>query len=230
MEPQMSPELFVYLDIEGVKHYLVHSRVLQADGTVVWQRQVGQTPMDMTAHRKPRAPKYYFGFKELPLTEVTLKGPEEFQGFAKVMFPQDFVSGRILCPTGDIEYEVDLPSCTEGYYAIGKMLAEHKSATVKGAILRMLGVKHKTDNKEYRSHHEQRLDLSEEQLTRLVASELVGVNEAAEILKLSVRRVHKLAKEGRIGICVEGRYVFPKSELEHFKNLKRKSGVNLKKK
>jgi len=222
----MSPELFVYLDIEEVKRYLVREVDIPSHGTVVWHRQSGDTPMDMSATKKKKGKKYQLcSLKDHVYCEVTLGGAVEFAVYAEVMIPQNFQNSREIFPIQLREYEVDLPSYMETFYSVGDHMRELKGPTFMDMVWKMFGVRQNTQYKKHRGRLEQRLELSSEQLERIVANELVGTTEAAEILDLSVRRVHKLAKDGRIGMNVEGRYVFTRTELDQFKDIERPPGA-----
>lgn len=239
MRPKISPELFVYLDIEGVKRYLALEEDLKLNGKVVWHRQLEGMPVDVTAHKRGASRKYRYIYlhPRNVLWEVKLskEDEEEFGIWAAVLIPSDYHSSRTLNPTSFSECEIDLQTWMESTYAIGdvieEMLKEEKGPSFLDYIKGAFGLEPEEKSKKVRRRkHEQLLDLSKEQLVTLLRGELVGTIRAAEFLEVSVRRVHKLAKDGRIGINVEGRYVFSLSELEIFKNSPRPHGVNIKKK
>jgi len=54
--------------------------------------------------------------------------------------------------------------------------------------------------------------------------DLLTPKQSAEILGLSLSRVHKLAAAGRLGFKVGGRYIITRSELAKFKELPRPVG------
>lgn len=54
--------------------------------------------------------------------------------------------------------------------------------------------------------------------------DLLTPKQAAEILGLSLSRVHKLAAAGRLGFKVGGRVLITRSELAEFKKLPRPVG------
>lgn len=55
-------------------------------------------------------------------------------------------------------------------------------------------------------------------------TDYIGTVEAAEHLGLSLARIKKLAKDGRVGRLVAGRFLFTRAELDRFAKKERKPG------
>jgi len=57
-------------------------------------------------------------------------------------------------------------------------------------------------------------------------SEYVGVSEAAVFIERDPSLVRKFAREGRMGVLVDGRYLFTRRELAEYMNKERPSGIH----